>query len=63
MEKNGPQGPQKLSSVKSLKIQPHPLKTRKSSEMASLSNARWQNRKESKNRSTNNGFLLRNAIN
>ncbi len=45
--KQGPQGPQKPNSLESLKISlPPTLKTRKytmkQSEMASLSNSRWQ---------------------
>ncbi len=41
LEKQGPQGPQKLSSIKSHKIQ-NPYR----SELASLSNSGWQNHKE-----------------
>ncbi len=49
--KQGPQGLQKLSYLKSIKIQnPEPLKTRKCTmkplEMASLPDFRWQNLKE-----------------
>ncbi len=60
--KLSPQGPRKLSSIKSLKIQPLPLKTRKCamklSEMASLSNS---NRKERPNQSKNNGDTKKKA--
>ena len=64
--KRGPQGPHKLSSLKSLKIQNPPLKTQecamKPSENTSSSNCRWQNRKECQNRSTNNGDMAENRI-
>ncbi len=55
------QGPQKLNSLKSLKIQNSPpipgFSLLWSSEMAFISNFRWQNRKERSNRSTNNGDI------
>ena len=61
----GPQGPQKLSSLKSLNIQIHPPimgnSLLKPPEMTSLSNYRWPNRKEHSNRSTNNGDMVDNA--
>ena len=56
---------QKLSSLKSLIIPPPPLITRecamKTSEMALLSNSKWQTRKERPYRSTNNGDMAEKA--
>ena len=65
MLKQGIQGPLKLSALKSYKILSPPLPPKKpprkcamkQSEMAFLSNSRWQNRKERPNRSTNNGYI------
>ncbi len=45
--KQSPQGPQKLSSLKSLKIYNFSLV--QPSEIASLTNSSWQNRKEGPN--------------
>ncbi len=57
-----PQGPQKLSSLKSPNVQNHLPKNTgmchdKISEMASSSNSRWQHRKDCPNRSKNNGDM------
>ena len=55
--KQSPQGPQKLNLLESLKIN-HPLKiwecAMKQLKMDSLSNSRWQTRKERLNRFKNN---------
>ncbi len=61
--KQGPQGPQKLSSLKSLEIQITPNDTRalsllQSTEMTFLTNYRWQNRIARPNRSTNNRDMV-----
>ncbi len=59
--KQGPQGPQKLSSLKSLKIQIPPPAILQPSKMTFLSNSRWQNRKERPHRSKNNGDMVEKA--
>ena len=65
--KQGPQGPQKLSSLKSLKINPPP--TPKNTGMCHetirngfLSISRWKNRKERSNRTTYNGEMAREGV-
>ncbi len=56
------QGPQELSSLKSLQIQnPTPFSPLQPSELASLSNSSWQTRKERLNYSTNNGDIFEKA--
>ena len=55
-KKQGPQGPQKLSSLKSLKVQnppPQPGIFTPETIRNGLSNSRWQTRIEVTNRSTN----------
>ena len=51
--------PLRTSKLISFKLQTPPLKTRamNQSEKTSLSNSRWQNRRERPNRSTNNGKI------
>ncbi len=60
-KKQGPQRPHKLSSLKSLKILNPQLiqgfSLLQSSEMVSISNSRWQNRKDHPNRFANNGDM------
>ena len=57
----GPQGPKTLSSLKSHNIQNTPaipsIFTPATSEMVSLSNSKWLNRKDHLNRSTTNGDI------
>ena len=61
--KQGQLGPQKLSSIESLKIKKNTQRYRVFSllqpwEMASLSNSRWQNRTERPNRFTDNVNII-----
>ncbi len=67
IQKQGPQGPEELSSLKSLNIQ-NPHRNRaflllQPTEMASLSNSGWQNRKERQNRSSINGDIVERDVN
>ncbi len=59
--KQGPQGPLKLSSLKWLKIQLIEGIFTPTSEMASLLNSGWQNRKERPNRSTHSVDMVKRA--
>ncbi len=64
-KKQGPQQAQKVSSLTSLKIlKPYRYQAfslLQPSEMAILSNYRWQIRKERQHRSTNNGYMVETA--
>ncbi len=69
LQKQGPQnhtGAQIKNSLRSLKIQKTPppitpFSFLHPSEMASLSNSRWQNRSEIPNSSSNNGYMVEKA--
>ncbi len=60
--KQGQQGPQKLISLKSLKIQNfhrfRAFSLLQPTELASFSNSRWENLKERPNQSTNKGDMV-----
>ena len=62
MEKQGSKGPQKLSSLKSLKIHRYWIfDSRNHQKWLPCQNFWWQIRKERQNRSTNNGYIIEKA--
>ncbi len=65
IHKQGPQGPQKLSSLKSQTLktpsQYRAFSLRQPSEMAFLSKSGWQNCTERQNPSINNGYIVEKA--